>query len=66
MIAMTVTLVGCVYVSFSSRARRSTRSTIEGRDKIIAEVRGARARRRARAQEWLNDIRGPRPAPCCS
>ena len=52
MIAMTITSVGAMYVSYRIVSRPMTQTDSKAATKIISEVvRGARARRRARAQD---------------
>ena len=62
MIAMTVTLVGSVYVSFQLAGTAFEQVNIQGRDKIIEEAAAALARGGERGlKTWLNN--NPRPAP---
>jgi len=61
-VAMTVTLVGVVFVSFRLASTALDQVNIEGRDKIIEEVAGALAHGGERELKgWLFD--NPRPAP---
>ena len=60
MIAMTVTSVGAIYVTYQIVSRPLTQTEFEGRDGIIREVSEALARGGERElKEWLND--NPRP-----
>jgi len=60
MIAMTVTSVGAIYVTYQIVSRPLTQTEFEGRDGIIREVSEALARGGERGlKEWLND--NPRP-----
>lgn len=62
MIAMTVTTVGAVYVSFQLASQAFDQVDIEGRDRIIEEVSLALARGGERElKAWL--FNHPRPAP---
>lgn len=62
MIAMTVTLVGAVYVSFQLANQAFDQINVEGRDRIIQEVAAALARGGERElKSWL--FNHPRPAP---
>ena len=62
MIAMTVTLVGSVYVSFRLASGAFDQVNVEGRDKITDEAAAALAHGGERElKQWLNDH--PRPAP---
>ena len=62
MIAMTVTSVGAIYVSFQLANQPLTLSDFEGRDKIIRDVSAALARGGERElKAWL--FNNPRPAP---
>jgi signal transduction histidine kinase len=62
MIAMTITLVGAVYVSFRLAGQSFDQVNIEGRDKIIQEVSEALARGGERElKQWL--FKHPRPSP---
>jgi signal transduction histidine kinase len=62
MIAMTVTLVGAIYVSFRLAGQRFDQVNIEGRDRIIQEVAEALARGGERElKQWLNENRRPSP-----
>jgi two-component system sensor histidine kinase CpxA len=62
MIAMTVTSVGAVYVSFQLANQAFEQVNIEGRDRIIEEVASALARGGERElKAWL--FNHPRPAP---
>jgi len=62
MIAMTVTSVGAIYVSFQLANRPLTQGDFEGRDQIIREMSAAVARGGERElKTWLRD--NPRPAP---
>jgi two-component system sensor histidine kinase CpxA len=61
-IAMTVTLVGVVFVSFRLASTALDQVNVEGRDKIIEEVAGALAHGGERElKAWL--FNNPRPAP---
>jgi two-component system sensor histidine kinase CpxA len=61
MIAMTITSVGAIYVSFQIVSRPLTQTEFEGRDRIISEVSEALARGGERElKAWLNN--NPRPA----
>jgi len=61
MIAMTVTSVGAIYVTYQIVSRPLTQTEFEGRDGIIREVSAALARGGERElKEWLNN--NPRPA----
>jgi signal transduction histidine kinase len=61
-IAMTVTLVGVVFVSFRLASTALDQVNVEGRDKIIEEVAGALAHGGERELKgWL--FNNPRPAP---
>ena len=61
MIAMTITSVGAIYVSFQIVSRPLTQSDFEGRDSIIREVSAALARGGERElKTWLRE--NPRPA----
>jgi signal transduction histidine kinase len=62
MIAMTVTLVGSVYVSFQLAGAAFDQVNVEGRDKIIEQAAAALALGGERElKNWLN--KNPRPAP---
>jgi two-component system, OmpR family, sensor kinase len=62
MVAMTVTLVGAVYVSFQLAGQSFDQVNIEGRDRIIREVADALARGGERElKQWL--FKHPRPSP---
>jgi len=62
MIAMTVTLVGAVFVSFRLASTALDQVNVEGRDKIIEEVAGGLAHGGERElKAWL--FNHPRPAP---
>jgi two-component system OmpR family sensor kinase len=62
MVAMTVTLVGAVYVSFRLAGQSFDQINIEGRDRIIQEVAAALARGGERElKQWL--FKHPRPSP---
>src|SRR5215831_5527708 len=62
MIAMTVTLVGSVYVSFQLAGGAFDQVNVEGREKIIEEVAAALAHGGERElKAWL--YKNPRPAP---
>ena len=62
MIAMTVTSVGAVYVSFQLASQALEQVNVEGRDHIIEEVAAALARGGERElKNWL--FNNPRPAP---
>ena len=62
MIAMTVTSVGAVYVSFQLASQALEQVNVEGRDRIIEEVAAALAHGGERElKSWLFD--NPRPAP---
>jgi two-component system, OmpR family, sensor kinase len=62
MIAMTVTLVGSVYVSFQLAGGAFDQVNVEGRDKIIEQAAAALALGGERElKNWLN--KNPRPAP---
>jgi signal transduction histidine kinase len=62
MIAMTVTSVGAIYVSFQLANRPLTQGDFEGRDTIIREMSAALARGGERElKTWLRE--NPRPAP---
>jgi two-component system sensor histidine kinase CpxA len=62
MIAMTVTLVGSVYVSFTLAGTAFDQVNVEGRDRIIEEAAAALAHGGERElKAWL--YRNPRPAP---
>jgi two-component system, OmpR family, sensor kinase len=62
MIAMSVTLVGAVFVSFRLASQAFDQVNFEGRDKIIEEVAGALAHGGERElKSWL--FNHPRPAP---
>jgi two-component system, OmpR family, sensor kinase len=62
MVAMTVTLVGAVYVSFRLAGQSFDQVNIEGRDRIIQEVAEALARGGERElKQWL--FKHPRPSP---
>ena len=62
MIAMTVTLVGSVYVSFRLAGGAFDQVNVEGRDKIIEQAAAALALGGERElKNWLN--KNPRPAP---
>jgi two-component system sensor histidine kinase CpxA len=61
-IAMTVTLVGVVFVSFRLASTALDQVNVEGRDKIIEEVAGSLAQGGERElKAWL--FNNPRPAP---
>jgi len=61
MIAMTVTSVGAIYVSFQLANRPLTQGDFEGRDQIIREMSAALARGGERElKTWLRE--NPRPA----
>jgi two-component system sensor histidine kinase CpxA len=61
-VAMTVTLVGVVFVSFRLASIALDQANVEGRDKIIEEVAGALAHGGERELKgWL--FNNPRPAP---
>jgi two-component system sensor histidine kinase CpxA len=61
MIAMTVTSVGAIYVTYQIVSRPLTQTEFEGRDRIIREVSGALARGGERElKAWL--FNNPRPA----
>src|SRR5688572_29346854 len=61
MIAMTITSVGAIYVSFQLANQPLTLSDFEGRDRIIGEVSAALARGGERELKyWLYN--NPRPA----
>ena len=61
MIAMTITSVGAIYVTYRIVSRPLTQTDFEGRDRIIREVSEALARGGERGlKEWLNE--NPRPA----
>ena len=60
MIAMTITSVGAIYVTYQIVSRPLTQTEFEGRDRIIREVSEALARGGERGlKEWLNE--NPRP-----
>jgi two-component system sensor histidine kinase CpxA len=60
MIAMTITSVGAIYVTYQIVSRPLTQTDFEGRDRIIREVSEALARGGERElKEWLNN--NPRP-----
>ena len=62
MIAMTVTLVGSVYVSFQLAGGAFDQVNVEGRERIIEEAAAALARGGERElKAWL--YKNPRPAP---
>jgi two-component system sensor histidine kinase CpxA len=62
MIAMTVTVVGAVYVSFRLAGQAFDQVNVEGRDRIIEEVAAALERGGERElKAWL--YKHPRPAP---
>jgi two-component system sensor histidine kinase CpxA len=62
MIAMTVTSVGAVYVSFQLAGQAFDQVNVVGRDRIIEEVAAALARGGERElKSWL--FKHPRPAP---
>ena len=62
MIAMTITSVGAIYVTYRIVSRPFTQTDFEGRPEIIAEVSAALARGGDREQKmWL--FNNPRPAP---
>jgi len=62
MIAMTVTSVGAVYVSFQLASQALEQVNVEGRDRITEEVAAAQAHGGERElKSWLFD--NPRPAP---
>ena len=62
MIAMTVTSVGAIYVSFRLANQPITQADFEGRDRIIQDVSAALARGGERElKAWL--FNNPRPAP---
>jgi len=62
MIAMTVTSVGAVFVSFRLASQALDQVNVEGRDRIIEEVAAALARGGERElKNWL--FNHPRPAP---
>src|SRR5688572_23022146 len=62
MIAMTVTSVGAIYVTFQLANAPLTLTDFDGRDKIIREMSGALARGGEYGlKSWLFD--NPRPAP---
>jgi two-component system, OmpR family, sensor kinase len=62
MIAMTVTLVGAVFVSFRLAGQAFDQVNVEGRDRIIEEVAATLARGGERElKTWLRNH--PRPAP---
>jgi signal transduction histidine kinase len=62
MIAMTVTSVGAIYVSFRFANQALEQVNVEGRDRIIAEVAAALDRGGERElKAWL--FNNPRPAP---
>ena len=62
MIAMTVTLVGSVYVSFQLASTAFEQVSVQGRDKIIEQAAAALAHGGERElKNWLNN--NPRPAP---
>lgn len=61
-IAMTVTLVGVVFVSFRLASTALDQVNVEGRDKIVEQVAGALAQGGERElKAWLYN--NPRPAP---
>ena len=61
MVAMTVTSVGAIYVTYQIVSRPLTQTEFEGRDRIIGDVSEALARGGERGlKNWLND--NPRPA----
>src|SRR5690349_5500455 len=61
MIAMTVTSVGAIYVTYQIVSRPLTQSEFEGRDRIIRDVSEALARGGERElKSWL--VENPRPA----
>jgi two-component system, OmpR family, sensor kinase len=61
-VAMTVTLVGAVFVSFRLAGQAFDQVNVEGRDKIIEEVAAALAHGGERELKfWL--FKNPRPAP---
>lgn len=61
MVAMTVTSVGAIYVTYQIASQPLTQSEFEGRDRIIREVYEALARGGERElKSWLYD--NPRPA----
>jgi two-component system sensor histidine kinase CpxA len=60
MVAMTITSVGAIYVTYQIVSRPLTQTDFEGRDRIIREVSEALARGGERGlKEWLNE--NPRP-----
>ena len=62
MVAMTVTSVGAVYVSFQLASQGVDQANVEGRDRIIEEIAAALARGGERELKlWL--FNHPRPAP---
>jgi signal transduction histidine kinase len=62
MIAMTITSVGAIYVTYRIVSRPLTQTDFEGRDQIIREVSEALARGGERElKAWL--FNNPRPAP---
>jgi two-component system, OmpR family, sensor kinase len=62
MFAMTVTLVGSVYVSFQLAGTAFEQVNVQGRDKIIEQAANALAHGGERElKNWLNN--NPRPAP---
>ena len=61
MVAMTITSVGAIYVTYQIVSRPLTQTDFEGRDRIIAEVSAALARGGERElKTWL--VENPRPA----
>src|SRR6185503_14531694 len=62
MVAMTITSIGAIYVTYQLTNQPLTQSDFEGRDRIIAEVSAALARGGERElKDWL--FNNPRPAP---
>src|SRR5688500_2659421 len=60
MVAMTITLVGAVYVSFRLAGQSFDQINIEGRDKIIQEVsEGPALGGERELKQWLNENRRP-------
>src|SRR5687768_12835365 len=61
MVAMTITLVGAIYVTYQIVSRVETRADFEGREEIIRDVSEALARGGERElKSWL--FQNPRPA----
>ena len=67
MVAMTVTSVGAIYVSFHIARQALTQIDFEGRDRIIREVSAALARGGERELKgWLFKNQRPSAVRCCT